>query len=68
VDAETGVPDYWIVDVEAMKIERHTEPGPGEYARKQRLGLDAVITPVALRDVSLPVRELLGPRPSEPAG
>lgn len=58
--AETGVPEYWLVDVKAQRIERYTEPGPNGYARVERLGRGDVLAPIALPGFTISVDELLG--------
>lgn len=45
VYAAAGVPEYWIVDLAARRIEVHGEPGDGGYATVTALGEDVEIVP-----------------------
>jgi len=36
--ARAGIPEYWVVDVNARVVEVHTEPQKGSYATTIRLG------------------------------
>ena len=57
--AEMGVPEYWLVDVEAQGIEVHTEPRPEGYAKVVRLDMDGSISLVVFPDVRIDVRAVL---------
>ncbi len=56
--AETGIPEYWVIDASAELIEVHRGPGPDGYAETQQLSGDAVIAPVAFPDVALPLPDI----------
>jgi Uma2 family endonuclease len=57
--AETGVPEYWIVDSEAEAIEVYRGPQAGAYRDVIRvIGADATVTPAAFPDVSLRLAQI----------
>lgn len=53
--AAAGVPEYWVIDVEASAVHRHTEPSPEGYRSVERHGagaiLDAAGVPVRLDEL-----------------
>jgi Uma2 family endonuclease len=55
-----GIPEYWIVDVQAKHIELYRQPGPGGYTQRTELGPTDVASPQALPDVRLSVGDVLG--------
>ncbi len=57
--AAAGITEYWIVDLEAERIEVHRKPGPKRYDRVQRLARGEAISPAALPDVVLRVDDIL---------
>lgn len=66
--AESGVPEYWIVDLAAERIEVRRAPTGGDYRelttvrRGERIGL------VAFPEVALEVDAILPPAEPSPAG
>jgi Uma2 family endonuclease len=56
--AESDVPEYWIVDVAAQRIEIHSEPANGAYARKRIAESGETIAPAAFPDVTVSVDAL----------
>lgn len=58
--AAAGVPESWILDVEAQEIERHTMPAPGGYRRIERLSAGDRVTLVALPMVTIDLAQMLG--------
>jgi len=59
VYAQAGYATYWLVDVDARRLEVRTGPTPdGEYARTEILGESAEVALPTL-DAKLSVRELL---------
>ena len=59
--AANGIPEYWIVDVEARVIEvlADAEPATGRYRREQRFGEPTTVTPGG---APLAVADILPPR------
>ena len=58
--ANAGIPESWLLDVDACVIERCTEPGPDGYARIERCGAEGRITLVALPSVTIDLASILG--------
>jgi Uma2 family endonuclease len=59
--AASGVPEYWIVDVEERAVEIYTEPQNGRYARMHRVTSPDERLPFgAFPDVEVRVRDVLG--------
>ena len=58
--ARAGIPEAWLVDLTADRVERHREPRGDAYADQQILGRDATLTPLLLPDVTIRVGEILG--------
>jgi Uma2 family endonuclease len=56
--ASAGVPEYWVLDVEARTLVVHREPEPGRYSKLERFGDDADVTAVAV-GLIVPVAALL---------
>ena len=57
--AAAGITEYWIVDLEAERIEVYREPGAKGYGRVQRLARGEAISPAALPDIVLRVDDIL---------
>ena len=57
--ARSGIREVWIVDLPAQSVETYSEPEGDTYAKKRSVGLDGELSPKALGDVSLSVREFL---------
>ena len=55
-----GIPEYWIVDVQAKRIEVFRDPGPEGDRQELQFGLADVVSPQALPGVSLSVAEVFG--------
>lgn len=58
--AEAGVPETWIVDLQAGRLEVHREPRGARYERALILQRGETVAPAAFPDIALPVAELLG--------
>lgn len=58
--AAAGIPESWILDVEALIIERHTDPRPDGYARMERLHANDQVTLVSLPACRIDLAEILG--------
>lgn len=56
--AASGVPEYWIVDVKARRIEVHDEAAGGRYGRVRCFGAGDRVAPAAFADAVLSVSEL----------
>ncbi len=57
--AGAGVPETWVVDLQARAIERFTDPGPGGYREHTVLRSGDRLSPALLPDVALDVSSLL---------
>lgn len=59
--ATAGIPEAWLVDLAAVQVVVHRDPGEGAFAsvRSRRLGESLDLAATA--DVTLTVDELLGP-------
>jgi len=58
--ATAGIPEVWIVDLDAGVIDAYREPMPELYRRSRRAERGGTIAPIAFPDVRLPVSEILG--------
>ncbi|MGH7699082.1 MAG: Uma2 family endonuclease [Gemmatimonadales bacterium] len=58
--ARAGIPEAWLVNLPAERIEVHREPRAGTYTRVRSLSRGDALTPVALPDVTLAVTDILG--------
>jgi Uma2 family endonuclease len=56
--AESGIPEYWLVDTAAEAIEVHRGPGPTGYAEMHRVSGSATVSPQAFPDITLPLGEI----------
>jgi Uma2 family endonuclease len=59
--AASGVPEYWIVDLNTRTIEVYTEPGAGAYGRVERYGQRDVLRPTHLPAVAIAVDDVPWP-------
>ncbi len=57
--ARSGVPEVWIVDVEARALDVYREPSADGYHLHDRRSTGDTVRPVAFPDVVLPVGDLL---------
>ena len=57
--AASGVPEYWIVNIKAKRVEIHTELRDGKYTVERRVGPDGTVSPLAFPDVQLRVSDFL---------
>lgn len=60
VHAESGVPEYWVVNVIDRIVEVHTEPLRGAYTRVTPHGRGARLVLGAFPDVGLDVEDIFG--------
>jgi Uma2 family endonuclease len=58
--AAAGVPEAWVVDVEARRIETYRGPRDGAYTDVHALPRDAVVVPAAFPDLAIPVLQIVG--------
>ena len=57
--AHSGIREVWIVDLTAQTVETYSEPEGDSYAKTGLVGLNGELSPAALGDISLPVRQIL---------
>jgi len=58
--AAHGIPEYWVVDAQAERIEVYCDPDANNYARKLDTGVDETISPRALPQVKVQVGKVFG--------
>jgi Uma2 family endonuclease len=58
--AETGMPEYWIVDLtgDAIVVEVHTEPTATGYRRVELCGAGQVLRPTRLPGIAIAVADI----------
>ena len=56
--AESGIPEYWVVDIEGRKLIVHREPSSNGYGDKQELVGNDVICPQCDPEAQLKVSDL----------
>jgi Uma2 family endonuclease len=62
--ARAGIPEVWILDLEARHMEVHREPDGDVYRTRHLAGLDDTVTPERPASVgAVAVRDLLGDLP-----
>lgn len=59
--AESGIADYWVLDVNNRQLHVFREPSQDGYQSIAVLGDDASISPLQFPDISFLVREMLRP-------
>jgi len=66
--ARAGIPEVWILDLEARQIELHREPDDDVYRTRHLAGLDDTVTPERPPSIGdVPVRDILGDLPEPEA-
>jgi Uma2 family endonuclease len=60
--AEALVPEVWLVNLPAERIEVYQDPAAGRYATRRIIGRGASLSPRRLPDVALAADEVLGPK------
>ena len=58
--ALSGIPEVWLVDLEAGVVEIYREPGEEGYASPRKAFRGETLTPLLLESVALPVADILG--------
>jgi Uma2 family endonuclease len=59
--AESGIADYWVLDVNNRQLHVFREPSQDGYQSIAVVGDDATISPLQFADISFAVREMLRP-------
>ena len=59
--AEAGIPEAWLVDLNADEIEAYSEPGPGGYGRVARIRRGERVVSVTLPGLAFYAAEALPP-------
>ena len=57
--AETGVPEYWVADIQNDCLFIHSNPQEGSYSLVRQLGRGDLIAPQLLPECQIPVDTLL---------
>jgi len=58
--ARAGIPEVWIVNRPARRIESYSEPSGDQYAAVRHFGLGETVAPQAFPDVILEVDHIIG--------
>ena len=58
--ARSGIPEVWLVDLEAGQVEVYREPTPKGYREVERVGPGQPLAPQALPDRELAVEAIIG--------
>jgi len=58
--ARVGVPEVWVVDVSADRIEVYRQPVAGEYAERRVATRGGALSPSLLPDLTIAANEILG--------
>jgi Uma2 family endonuclease len=62
--AAAGIPDYWVLDIDARRLIVHRDPADDRYATVDALTDDGVVTTARL-PLTIAVAELLPPAPTD---
>jgi Uma2 family endonuclease len=58
--AAAGIPEAWLVDIAANRIERHTEPAADGYQLVRHFGRGTAVESTIIPTLAIPVDEVLG--------
>jgi len=58
--ARAGIPEAWVIDLAADRIDVYRDPVAGQYASSRTASRGDVLTPLQLANVALAVGEILG--------
>jgi Uma2 family endonuclease len=58
--AEVNIPEYWVIDLNAMRLIVFRDPQEGNY-RTQQVYTSGIIYPISFPDVAIAVKSLLNP-------
>ena len=61
--AETGIPEYWLIDLRRNRLERYLRPESGVYTQMTTHGRGETLHPTAFPDVAVALDRLLRPTP-----
>jgi Uma2 family endonuclease len=56
--AESGFPEYWLVNVDEQTVEVYRSPHASGYGQMHTVGLEGSLAPLAFPDVELRVRDI----------
>lgn len=56
--AESGIPEYWVVNLQDRQLQVYTQPQNGDYA-KETILTTGTLSPTAFQDVEIQVQRLL---------
>lgn len=59
--AAAGIPEAWLFDLHADRIQRHTDPGPDGYRQVASAGRGESLASLSLPSVVIVVDDVLGP-------
>lgn len=57
--ARSGIPEAWLVDLPAERVEIYRDPGPDGYRDVRQVGREARIAPQALPDLVISVDDVI---------
>ncbi len=57
--AEAGIPEVWLVDVNAKTLERYTEPHDGQYMEKAKARVGESLASTVVPGIVIPVADVL---------
>jgi Uma2 family endonuclease len=60
--AEARIPEVWLVNLPADRIETYRDPQDGRYLTPRLVSRGEPLSPLELPDVTLPADDILGPR------
>ena len=58
--AAAGIPEAWLADLQANRVERHAEPTPNGYRVITRFARGTVVTSTVVPGLEIPVDTVLG--------
>lgn len=59
VYARSGIPDYWVVDINGRRLLVFRDPAAGDYTTRQSFDAEATVAPLAMPDSPVRVADLL---------
>ena len=58
--AEAAIPDVWVTDLEAERIEAYRQPVGGRYTEQEVFGRGTTLAPQSFPDISISVDAIVG--------